>query len=231
MGKGKEAHCPPPSRKKLAPPMFVSGNRGGGVCGLWLLCYRMKRLNGSSSFWTSYVGEVFFFGGGSLALQTLDQNGISTWHLLYTGWAKKRGHRLSVFENTNFSFFSDLKKTWLFTFFEMAYQKVVKSHQQKFSPQYVTKVWPLRSMITVIQFLAPKSHCWTFWLIGSIGRNKITNATKAAVVGLPGSKRWVGTLGSVRFWQQWRGSINLKQPYIRVSKLNIWLDYDANITQ
>jgi len=26
----------------------------------------------------------FFSGGGSLALQTLDQNGISTWHLLYT---------------------------------------------------------------------------------------------------------------------------------------------------
>ena len=33
-------------------------------------------------------------------------------------------------------------------------------------------------MITVIQFLAPKSHCRTFWLIGSIGLNKITNATK-----------------------------------------------------
>jgi len=41
----------------------------------------------------------------------------------------------------------------------MTYQKVVKSHQQKFSPQYVTKEWPLRSMITVIQFLAAKSHC------------------------------------------------------------------------
>jgi len=41
----------------------------------------------------------------------------------------------------------------------MTYQIVVKSHQQKFSPQYVTKEWSLRSMITVIQFLAPKSHC------------------------------------------------------------------------
>jgi len=42
----------------------------------------------------------------------------------------------------------------------MTYQKVVKSHQQKFSSQYVTKEWSVRSMITVIQFLAPKSHCW-----------------------------------------------------------------------
>jgi len=41
-----------------------------------------------------------------------------------------------VFENTYF--FSYFKKHD-FTFFEMTYQKVVKSHQQKFSPQYVTK--------------------------------------------------------------------------------------------
>jgi len=26
-----------------------------------------------------------------------------------------------------------------YVFFEMTYQKIVKSHQQKFSPQYVTK--------------------------------------------------------------------------------------------
>ena len=37
----------------------------------------------------------------------------------------------------------------------MTYQKVVKSHQQKFSPQYVTKEWSLRSMITAMQFLVP----------------------------------------------------------------------------
>ena len=34
----------------------------------------------------------------------------------------------SVFQNTYFTFFSYLKKTWLFTFFQMTYQKVVKSH-------------------------------------------------------------------------------------------------------
>jgi len=44
-----------------------------------------------------------------------------------------------VFENTYFSFFSDFKKHDFLRFFEMAYQKVVKSHQQKFSPQYVIK--------------------------------------------------------------------------------------------
>jgi len=32
--------------------------------------------------------------------------------------------------NTYFTFFSDFKKTWLFTFFEMTYQKVVKSHRK-----------------------------------------------------------------------------------------------------
>ena len=144
--------------------------------------------------------------------------------------------------------FSDLKKHDFLRFFEMTYQNVVKSHQQKFSPQYVTKEWSLRSMVTVIQFLAPKSHCWKFgWSDKSVGTKlqtrrdwgqsswpclrpfKPQTVAEAAVVGLPGSKRLVGTLGSVRFWQQWRGTINIKQPYIRVSKLNVWLDYDANI--
>ena len=152
----------------------------------------------------------------------------------------------TMFENTYFSFFSDLKKTWLFTFFEMTYQKVVKSHQQKFSPQYVTKEWSLFSMITVIQFLAPKSHCWTFWLIGSIGRNKITNATwlRPELVTLSTSiptsnrcscSRWItrkqtstGNVGQCRILTAVKRTINIKQPYIRVSKLNIWLDYDAN---
>jgi len=48
--------------------------------------------------------------------------------------------RSSVFENTYLSFFSDFKKNHDFLrFFEMTYQKVVKSHQKEFSPQYVTK--------------------------------------------------------------------------------------------
>jgi len=38
-----------------------------------------------------------------------------------------------------FFFFSDFKKHDFLRFFEMTYQKVVKSHQQKFSPQYITK--------------------------------------------------------------------------------------------
>ena len=47
---------------------------------------------------------------------------------------------IPVFENTYFSFLSDFKKnTTFYVFFEMTYQKVVKSHQQKFSPQCVTK--------------------------------------------------------------------------------------------
>ena len=42
----------------------------------------------------------------------------------------------AVFENTYFLFFfSDFKKHDFLRFFEMIYQKVVKSHQQKFSPQ------------------------------------------------------------------------------------------------
>jgi len=45
----------------------------------------------------------------------------------------------SVREYVFFGFFSDFKKHDFLRFFEMTYQKVVKSHQQKFSPQYVTK--------------------------------------------------------------------------------------------
>ena len=86
--------------------------------------------------------------------------------------------RIRIFRFLQFS-----KKHDFLRFFEMTYQKVVKSHQQKFSPQYVTKEWSLRSMITVMQFLAPKSHCWTFWLIGSIGRNKITTLNSPATDG------------------------------------------------
>ena len=63
-------------------------------------------------------------------------------------------------------------------------------------------------MITVIQFLAPKSHC-AYDFIHNRKRNRLVTlpirpfkpqtAAEAAVVGLPGSKRRVGTLGSVRF--------------------------------
>jgi len=39
-----------------------------------------------------------------------------------------------------FRFYSDFKKNMTFYgFFEMTYQKVVKSRQKEFSPQYVTK--------------------------------------------------------------------------------------------
>jgi len=44
----------------------------------------------------------------------------------------------NVREYVFFRFFSDFKKHD-FTFFETTYQKVIKSHQQKFSPQYDTK--------------------------------------------------------------------------------------------
>ena len=45
----------------------------------------------------------------------------------------------SVREYVFFVFFQISKKHDFLRFFEMTYQKVVKSHQQKFSPQYVTK--------------------------------------------------------------------------------------------
>ena len=43
----------------------------------------------------------------------------------------------SVFENTYFTFFSNLKNMTFYVFFEMEYQKVVKSRYQKFSPPAV----------------------------------------------------------------------------------------------
>ena len=48
-------------------------------------------------------------------------------------------HSAAVFENTYFSFFQISKIHDFLRFFKMTYQKVVKSHQQRFSPQYVTK--------------------------------------------------------------------------------------------
>jgi len=45
----------------------------------------------------------------------------------------------SAREHVFFVIFSDFKKHDFLRFFEMTYQKIVKSHQQKFSPQYVTK--------------------------------------------------------------------------------------------
>jgi len=45
----------------------------------------------------------------------------------------------SVREYVFFVFFQISKKHDFLRFFEMTYQKVVKSHQQKFSPEYATK--------------------------------------------------------------------------------------------
>jgi len=63
------------------------------------------------------------------------------WHCLVFKWLHYVCHyccgqcsRIRIFR-----FFSDFKKHDFLRFFYMTYQKVVKSHQQKFSPQYVTK--------------------------------------------------------------------------------------------
>ena len=81
----------------------------------------------------------------------------------------------SVREYVFFVFFRFQKNMTFYVFFEMTYLKVVKSHQQKFSPQYVTKERSLRSMITVIRFLAPKSHC-AYDFIHNRKRNRLTEA-------------------------------------------------------
>jgi len=109
-------------------------------------------------------------------------------------------HAASVREYVFFVFFR-FQKTWLCTFFEVTYQKVVKSHQKKLSSiRHQGVITSLNDHCNSIP--SSQEPLLNIWLIGSIGRNKITNATKAAVVGLPGSKRREGTLGSVRFWQQ-----------------------------
>ena len=72
----------------------------------------------------------------------------------------------SVFENTYVKFFSDFKKTWLFTFFLQWRTK--KSSKVVSNPSKWVQI--LHPVITVIQFPAPGvwsilSHCWTFWFI------------------------------------------------------------------
>ena len=81
---------------------------------------------------------------------------------------------VSVREYVFFVFFQ-ISKNMTFYVFLKWHQKVVKSHQQKFSPQCVTKEWSLRSMITVVQFLAPISH-FTYDFIHNRKRNRLTEA-------------------------------------------------------
>jgi len=52
---------------------------------------------------------------------------------------RQRAQAGSVREYVFFVFFHISKNMTFYVFFEMTYQKVVKSHQQKFSPRYVTK--------------------------------------------------------------------------------------------
>ena len=89
-----------------------------------------------------------------------------------------------------FYVFFRFQKTWLLTFFfEMAYQKLVKIFSKSLVLNPSKWVHILRSVITVIQLPAdPRvwsilSHCWT------------------------------SSVNDVRFWQQWRGTINIKQPW------------------
>jgi len=63
---------------------------------------------------------------------------------------------------------------------------------------------------TYFTFFSDFKKNMTFYIFGNY-------ASRSRKKSLAGSKYRVGTLGSVRFWQQWRGTINIKQPYIRVS--------------
>ena len=75
-----------------------------------------------------------------------------------------------------------------FAFFETSYQKVVKIFSKRLVLNPSKWVHILRSVITVIQFPDPPvwsilSHCWT------------------------------SSVNDVRFWQQWRRTIDIKQPW------------------
>ena len=100
-----------------------------------------------------------------------------------------------------FRFFSNFKKHDFLRFFEMTYQKVVKIFSKSLVLNPSKWVHILRSVITVIQFPAdPRvwsilSHCWT------------------------------SSVNDVRFWQQWRGTINIKQPW----KLYVRFFYVFNV--
>ena len=68
---------------------------------------------------------------------------VSDWRLflavVYSYHAAASLCKTSVREYVFFVFFQISKNMTFYVFFEMTYQKVVKSHQQKFGPQYVTK--------------------------------------------------------------------------------------------
>jgi len=59
-----------------------------------------------------------------------------------------------------------------------------------------------------------KSSDWGHSTWSCLRPFKLQTVAEAAVARLPGSKHRVGTL---RFWQQWRGTMNIKHPYLGVS--------------
>jgi len=128
--------------------------------------------------------------------------------LSYTKPSQTRLSQCSRIGYVFFVFFQISKKHDFLRFFEMTYQKVVKSHQQKFSTQYVTKEWSLRSMITVIQFLAPRSNC-TYDFIHNRKRNRLTEARARDLVYVHLNLKLLQKLQSLDYqeanveWERW----------------------------
>ena len=88
---------------------------------------------------------------------------------------------------------------------EMTYQKVVKIFSKSLVLNPSKWVHILRSVITVIQFPDPRvwsilSHCWT------------------------------SSVNDVRFWQQWRGTINIKQPWKIIRTFYVFFENPKNMT-
>ena len=60
---------------------------------------------------------------------------------------------------------------------------------------------------------------------------KPQTVAEAAVARIPGSKHRVGTLDRVRYWEQWRGTINIKQPWkIIRTRFYVFFENPKNMT-
>ena len=110
----------------------------------------------------------------------------------------------------------------------MAYQKVVKTFSKSLVLNPSKWVHILRSLITRHLQVQLSEILVDVWLYSQqktkpsdwgqspwscLRPFKPQTVAEAAVARIPGSKHRVGMLGSVRFWQQWSRTINIKQPW------------------
>ena len=91
----------------------------------------------------------------------------------------------------------------------MTYQKVVKSHQQKFSPQYVTKDSVITSLSDYCNSIPSSQEPLQVWLHPQQKRNRLTEARALDLVYVHSNFKLLQKLQSLDYqetnveWERW----------------------------